>query len=75
MTTSIRVECHNYPVLIRTKDAFMAEGVLCEHVTEQVLTAGQTADIYATTTRTIEIVDIAYDDPRVPVAETEPGKT
>jgi len=62
MTTTVKVLSHNYPVLVRTRDKMSDREV----VNEQVFTAESGEQLlYCTTTRTLEIVDLDYNDPRV----------
>lgn len=67
MTTTVKITSHNFPALIRTTDRYKsAEGIPVETVTSVVITpdVGELT-LYCTTTRTIEVVDLEYDDPRV----------
>jgi hypothetical protein len=62
MTTTIKVTSHNYPALVTAVDRYTATtartqlAVLHPEDGEQIF--------HCTTTRTLEIVDLEYDDPR-----------
>jgi hypothetical protein len=74
MTTTIKVISHNYPALVETFDRLWdAEANKVREVSEK------TAEIiiwpkdgeqvfYCTTTRTIRVVDLEYDDPKATAA-------
>lgn len=60
MTTSIKVMSHNYPALVTIKD-----GEVTAH--EQVLKpADGEVQFHCTTSRSVTVTDLEYDDPRVP---------
>lgn len=68
MTTTITVESHNYPALIRVIDRYddTSRDAHVVATTERVIAASDGKQVFhSTTTRTIEIVDVEYDDPRV----------
>jgi hypothetical protein len=58
---------------VRTIDRWTKDGeVVSETVSERVLTpADGVVSMHCTTSRTLEIVDLAYDDPRVTAQQTE----
>lgn len=59
MTSTIKVESHNYPVRVETLDNGVVVGT-------RILTPaeGELA-FYCTTTRELRITDLEYDDPAV----------
>jgi hypothetical protein len=71
MTTTIKVTSHNYPALVRQVDRFVgpdAAGKLVrvEHVMERILRPEDGEQrFHCTTSRTIEVIDLDYADPRV----------
>lgn len=73
MTTTIKVTAHNYPALIVAVDR---HPILGEPATRTKLGVLRPEDgegqFYCTTTRTLEIVDLEYDDPRVPASDDAP---
>jgi hypothetical protein len=62
MTTTIKVTSHNYPALITAVDRYTTT----ETRTELGVVRPEDGEVsfYCTTTRTLEIVDLEYDDPR-----------
>lgn len=78
MTTTIKVQSHNYPVLVRTIDRSRTEfpnatsgGSKISLYTDNVTVAEQVlwpedgeCFFHCTTSRTIECIDLEYDDPR-----------
>lgn len=63
MTTKITVHMAGHNVLIRTIDRYATS----KTVGEQIVRIGEEPPnhLYATTTRTIEVVDLEPDDPRL----------
>jgi hypothetical protein len=71
MTTSIAVTSHNYPVLVETVDRTQTPDG--EHLSNHVRVLWPedgTVHLYSTTSRSIFVRDLEYDDPRA-VADRE----
>jgi hypothetical protein len=65
MTTSIAVTSHNYPVLVETVDRTQTPDG--EHIAAHVRVLWPedgTVHLYSTTSRSIFVRDLEYDDPR-----------
>lgn len=70
MTSTVRVQAHNYPVMVTAVDQYVdGDGDPVE--TRTVLAVLQEGDgertFHCHLTRTIECVDLEHDDPRVPL--------
>lgn len=70
MTTTIKVTSHNHPALVTTIDVYVKPQDDGTVVTEErrdervVKPADGEVVIHCTTSRTISVVDLEYDDPR-----------
>lgn len=82
MTSSIKVQSHNHPVLVQALDREPESHQFEEHAYEtapdgkyklaweQILKPEDgIKEFHCTTTRIIRCTDLEYDDPRVPVAK------
>jgi hypothetical protein len=78
MTTTVKVQSHNYPVLVQVWDQRRDPEASLRDLTflladSRVLWPEHgEVSFYATTTRTITIVDLEYDDPRALASKPSP---
>ncbi len=63
MTTSVKVTSHNYPARVEVVDG---DTVTQTHI---ITPERGTVEFHCTTTRTLRIVDLEYDDPAVQAAK------
>ena len=73
MTTTIKVTSHNYPALVTYVDT-NSDGV--SNRTQAVIVEAEDGEqhFHCTTSRTIEIVDLDYYDPRVLASRKTKGR-
>jgi hypothetical protein len=67
MTTAVHIHPAGHPVLVQISDFYQTpEGLNTSAYSEQIhLPGGPDILLYSTTTRTISVVDLDEDDPRV----------
>ena len=73
MTTTIKVTSHNYPALVTYVDT-NSEGVALRTQAGIVEAEDGEQHFHCTTSRTIEIVDLDYYDPRVLASRKASGR-
>lgn len=65
MTTTIKVTSHNYPALVTTTDRAGPDNAVISRSERVLRPSDGEVVLYCTTSRTVEVTDIDYNDPRV----------